>query len=121
MAARACSFLSAKLFNAPASLVAASRALKKEVLPFLNEKQKSRVQELERQLEAIHSKKTTNAEDERLSRTLQTELDGLIAAECPLTGSILVNSIDKGFDEEIDEEIFFGRSHNSDSERHAKV
>ena len=107
----------------PSGYVFVASALKKEVMPFLNDKQKVRVEELESQLRSINSKTDKNAEDERRSKSLQTELDGLLAAECPLTGSILVDSIDKGFEgsEEIDEEVFFGRSHNADSDRHAKA
>lgn len=88
----------------PSGYVFLGSALRKEVMPFLNEKQKARVHDLERQLQSIHSMNITNAEDESRARSLQTELDGLIAAECPLTGSVLVNSIDKGFEdsEEID-------------------
>jgi vacuolar protein sorting-associated protein 18 len=107
----------------PSGYVFVASALKKEVMPFLNQKQKSRVDELERQLKTIHSKKSTNAEDERQIKTLQTELDGLIAAECPLTGSILVNSIDQGFEgsHEVDDLVFLGLSHNADSERNLKI
>lgn len=83
----------------PSGYVFLASALKKEVMPFLNDRQKERVQELERQLQSINNMATTNAEDESRARALQTELDGLIAAECPLTGSVLVNSIDKGFDD----------------------
>ena len=106
-------------FVFPSGYVFVASALKEQVMPFLNEKQKSRVGELEAQLKAIQSKKTINGEDERQIKTLQTELDGLLAAECPLTGSILVNSIDKGFEgsDEIDDLVFFGRTHNVDSEK----
>lgn len=108
----------------PSGYVFLVSALKKEVMPFLNEKQRSRVEELERQLENISKTASTNAEDEARARELQTELDGLIAAECPLTGSILVDSIDKGFDatEEIDklQGGLVGRSIFADN-RHATV
>lgn len=88
----------------PSGYVFLASALKKEVMPFLNEKQVARVEELERYLQNISSMASTNAEDENRAREYQTELDGLVAAECPLTGSILVDSIDKGFNvaEEID-------------------
>jgi len=92
----------------PSGYVFLASALKKEVVPFLNEKQTSRVQELERKLQNISNMANANAEDESRARELQTELDGLIAAECPLTGSILVDSIDKGFEasEEIEDSDF---------------
>ena len=119
------------LYVFPSGYVFLASALKKEVLPFLNEKQRVRVEELELQIQNINSMSSTNAEDESHARALQTELDGLVAAECPLTGSILVDSIDKGFDgEEINERTFsrhvltgrVGRApalHSSD--RHASV
>lgn len=95
------------LYVFPSGYVFLASALKKEVIPFLNEKQKARVKELELQIQNINSMSSTNAEDESRARGLQTELDGLVAAECPLTGSILVDSIDKGFDsEEINEGTF---------------
>jgi len=92
----------------PSGYVFLASALKKEVVPFLNEKQTSRVQELERKLQNISNMANANAEDESRARELQTELDGLVAAECPLTGSILVDSIDKGFEasEEIEDSDF---------------
>lgn len=92
----------------PSGYVFLRSALKKEVMPFLNERQKARVAELEQQLQTINNMATTNTDDESRARTLQTELDGLVAAECCLTGSVLVNSIDKGFEdsEEIDAHTF---------------
>jgi hypothetical protein len=78
----------------PSGYVVLESVLKKEVTPFLNEKQRDRVKEIEGEL---RSKPPSPAAD-----SLQAELDGLIAAECPLTGSIMVESIDRPFDD-IDE------------------
>jgi len=74
----------------PSGYVILESALKKEVMPYLNERQAARVEELERLL------RETAPGGER--DDLQTELDGLIGAECPLTGSVMVESIDRGFE-----------------------
>ena len=78
----------------PSGYVFLESALKKEVMPHLNQKQKLRVEELQRKL----GQKDTSALDGTRD-DLQAELDGLIAAECPLTGSIMVNSIDAPFED----------------------
>jgi len=79
----------------PSGYVVLASALKKEVLPFLNERQRLRVAELEKLLKS--GGKRADADD------LQTELDGLIAAECPLTGSVMVESIDRDFEDSKEE------------------
>ena len=86
----------------PSGYVVLQSALKREVLPYLNEKQRERIKEIERELKQ-RGKRTDPKMD-----SLQAELDGLIAAECPLTGSIMVESIDRPFDnaEEIDDVSF---------------
>jgi hypothetical protein len=78
----------------PSGYVYLASALKKEVMPYLSKTQRERLEELEGLL------KTCNEESKQ---TLQSELDGLIAAECPLTGSIMVESIDRGFTVDEDE------------------
>lgn len=92
----------------PSGYVILESALKQEVMPFLNEKQRERVGELEKSL--IELRRGTNISDENEKEiqieTLQAELDGLIAAECPLTGSIMVESIDRGFDESVEADGF---------------
>ena len=60
---------------------------------FLTEKQRARVSELEDQLAR------SVGESASVRNLLQNELDGLLAAECPLTGSIMVESIDKPFED----------------------
>jgi vacuolar protein sorting-associated protein 18 len=76
----------------PSGYVYLESALKQEVVPFLNAKQRSRVAELEHELSRTVGLDASNR------NVLRTELDGLIAAECPLTGSIMVESVDRPFD-----------------------
>ncbi|KAL7566560.1 hypothetical protein ACA910_000630 [Epithemia clementina (nom. ined.)] len=76
----------------PSGYVILASAVKKAVMPHLNEKQRARVEELEEELQ----KKPTESILHR--EKLQAELDGLIAAECPLTGTVMIESIDRGFE-----------------------
>ncbi|KAG7374392.1 pep3/Vps18/deep orange family protein [Nitzschia inconspicua] len=78
----------------PSGYVVLESALKKQVMPYLNERQRARVKEIEGELQ----RKPSNCADPS-AENLQAELDGLIAAECPLTGSIMVDSIDIPFDD----------------------
>lgn len=86
----------------PSGFVVLSSALLPEVVPYLTEEQQARVQDLEQKLQS--------ASDATASQTIRTDLDGLIAAECPLTGSVMVDSIDKGFDVKEDD---FGELNNT--------
>ena len=86
----------------PSGYVILASAVKKAVMPYLNEKQRERVQELEEEL-----KSPSAGTDSSLQRDkLQSELDGLIAAECPLTGTVMIESIDRGFED--DDDLDFG-------------
>jgi hypothetical protein len=89
----------------PSGYVVLESSLKKEVLPYLNDKQRTRVEEIEQEFKR-YTRRDRPADSNFDS--LQAELDGLIAAECPLTGSIMVESIDRGFQdcEEIDDSSF---------------
>jgi vacuolar protein sorting-associated protein 18 len=78
----------------PSGYVVLESALKKEVMPYLNERQRARVVEIESELKLKPDIRVDPKMDD-----LQAELDGLIAAECPLTGSIMVDSIDTPFDD----------------------
>ena len=91
----------------PSGYVILESALKNEVMPFLNEKQRERVAELEKALDELRDAGVAeeHEKEERLEK-LQSELDGLIAAECPLTGSVMVESIDRGFDDCIEADGF---------------
>ena len=96
----------------PSGYVILESPLKKEVLPYLNEKQRARVGEIESEIRQHTANRSGQAQTSLDS--LRAELDGLIAAECPLTGSIMVDSIDRPFDdaEEI-EEASFGEGGNT--------
>jgi vacuolar protein sorting-associated protein 18 len=82
----------------PSGYVVLASALKEEVIPCLDEKQRSRVEELEKLILA--------GGREVPIQSLQAELDGILAAECPLTGSIMVESIDRPFS--LDDSEFTG-------------
>jgi len=103
----------------PSGYVALESALKKEVVPHLNEKQRDRVKNIEAELSNLRTKMNSLSKGQVVAspddsdlrmEDLQAELDGLIAAECPLTGSIMVDSIDRGFLDNFDEDEFYASS-----------
>ena len=95
----------------PSGYVVLESVLKREVVPFLNDKQRVRTEMIEKELKDLRGKLTlinptekASWEDDPIAYVsrvrideLQHELDGLIAGDCPLTGYMMVNSIDKGF------------------------
>jgi hypothetical protein len=88
----------------PSGYVALETALKREVTPHLNERQLGRLNFIENELEKIRKSQSSEilfpsdiARYDYELEELATELSGLIAAECPLTGSVMVESIDRGF------------------------
>lgn len=99
-----CAFTNTPVFSAgepfyafPSGFVFVESALMKELLPYCSESQRRRAEELYRRL-------TSGTESEVNQQTLQLELDSILAAECPLTGNAMVESISNGFD--VDEETF---------------
>lgn len=76
----------------PSGYVVLYSALRKEIFPYINEKQRARVEELEGLIR-------NDGNGLKSRQDLQLELDGLIAAECPLSGSIMVESIDRDFED----------------------
>lgn len=97
----------------PSGYVVLETALKQEVVPHLNEKQLGRVKFIENELARLRRSRASSgrssyevAKDDYEIDELQVELDGLIAAECPLTGSIMVDSIDHGFAGEDEDDCF---------------
>merc|ERR1719203_2417311 len=77
----------------PSGYVVLETALKREVIPQLNEKQLGRVKYIENELARVRRSRAGSgrsssevAKDDYEIEELQTELGGLIAAECPLTG-----------------------------------
>jgi len=90
----------------PSGYVVLEKALKREVLPHLNQKQRDRVKSIDeelarlRRLQAGSRSSMEKAKDNFEMEELQNEMNGLIAAECPLTGSVMVDSITLGFDDD---------------------
>jgi vacuolar protein sorting-associated protein 18 len=93
-----CAYTNQKVLNAgepfyvfPSGYVVVASALKTEVLPYLTDSQRQRVNEIENLL--LTNRSHTSKQG------LQLELDGIIASSCPLTGSIMVESIDRDFED----------------------
>lgn len=101
----------------PSGYVFLESALKTEVVPFLNERQNTRVGEIQKEISRLRNKMTNDSPE---INTLQAELDGLIAAECPLTGSLMVNSIDRGFDDSIEADESYN-NHFRDGNDHSVI
>ena len=93
----------------PSGYVVLESALKHEIKPHLNEKQLSRVAEIEQDL--ISGTKR-GAPSSLALDSLQAELDGLIAAECPLTWSAMVESIDQPFTDSVEIEDMLTSGHS---------
>mmetsp|Transcript_21831 Transcript_21831/g.37458 ORF Transcript_21831/g.37458 Transcript_21831/m.37458 type:complete len:619 (+) Transcript_21831:112-1968(+) len=99
----------------PSGYVVLETALKNELMPHLNEKQINRLRFIEKELARIRDRSIVKVSDGRRSyeeakaeyeiEELQNELDGIIAAECPLTGSVMVDSIDHGFSDDEEDEF----------------
>eukprot|EP00804_Cyclotella_cryptica_P013955 CCRYP_002466-RB/>CCRYP_002466-RB protein AED:0.08 eAED:0.08 QI:298/1/1/1/1/1/11/357/1434 len=94
-------------YTFPSGYVVLESALKQAIMPFLNSKQQARVTFIEKEMSRIRKNQRTKSgssvfvsQDDHVLDELQAELDGLIAAECPLTGSLMVNSIDHDFVED---------------------
>ena len=100
----------------PSGYVALETALKNEVVPYLNEKQQNKVEKIEKEISELKGQVNPTylsadiywekSEAEYRLEALQSELDGLIAAECPLTGSIMVESIDRCFEDSKEDELY---------------
>ena len=81
----------------PLGYVVLETALKREVMPYLNQKQVGRVKFIENELARVRRLRGSGGRSTHEMalydydiEELQVELDGLIAAECPLTGSVMV-------------------------------
>jgi hypothetical protein len=83
----------------PSGFVALESALKTQVRPYLNEVQQIRLAQLEEEMKDMkaESKDCDNDIEYRIEE-VQNEIDGFIAAECPMTGYLMIESIDKGFE-----------------------
>ena len=100
----------------PSGYVALEGPLKSEVMPFLNKQQQIKVESIEKEISNLKGMINPNissvdrywekSEAEFKLDALQTEMDGLIAAECPLTGTIMIESIDHCFADSKEDELY---------------
>lgn len=73
-----------------------SDCLKNEILPYLKEKQRAKVQELFNQLYAT-SRTDSSSVSSTSRESLKNELDDLMASECIYCGEIMIRSVDEPF------------------------
>jgi hypothetical protein len=111
----------------PSGYVVLESILKRQVVPLLNINQQERIEIIEKDLRDLRGKLNTLNPIERYAwddeqilhelssriDELQSELDGLIAGDCPLTGYVMVNSIDKGFGGIAEDEYYLSKSLSS--------
>jgi len=76
-------------------------SLKDEIVPYLNRTQEMRLRAVEDKIEEVERNK------EKGMKKLLKELKKIIAKECPLTGSLMVRSVDKGFSDALLEDESF--------------
>lgn len=62
----------------------------------LSAAEKAKIKELQEKLRPL-SQSGLSQNDQELRDKLQAELDNIIAAECPLCGSVMIQSINKPF------------------------
>lgn len=99
----------------PSGYIALEGALKQEVVPYLNVQQRTKVESIEKEINDLKGGQNIShsgdvywekSDQEYKLEALQLELDGLIAAECPLTGSIMIESIDHCFADSKEDELY---------------
>jgi vacuolar protein sorting-associated protein 18 len=91
----------------PSGFVALESALKTQVRPYLNDAQQSRLAELEQEMKDMKSETKESGNDmEYRIKEVQSEIDGFIAAECPLTGYLMIESIEKGFECKEEDDVY---------------
>ena len=69
----------------------------------LSAAEKAKIKELQEKLRPL-SQSGLSQNDQELRDKLQAELDNIIAAECPLCGSVMIQSINKPFISKEEEE-----------------
>ena len=90
------------LYVFPSGYVYVQSVLMELVKPYLNEQQSMRIESILNKIELQRKKDGSSLSevDSHSVETMQSELNGLIAAECPLTGAFMVKSVDRVFSDD---------------------
>jgi len=107
----------------PSGYVVLESALRKNIYPYLNRDQLKRIETVDKKISDIRTKidnyfhQPMNFDQEDIKvyeyhlEELQCILDGLIASECPLTGHIMVDTINSKFPNE-NEDVMYRKAYN---------